>query len=110
MSRPSARLPELDLLRFIAASTVVIYHFCYTPVVAGVVNTTIFGSVHDLARYGYVGVDLFFVISGFVILMTAARRSPRGFLVHRALRLYPSFWVAVGLTVTVVTLLGRSAL
>ena len=57
-------------------------------------------------RYGYLGVDVFFVISGFVILRSAWGRSTRTFLLTRAGRLYPTFWVACTLTALVVTLLN----
>jgi peptidoglycan/LPS O-acetylase OafA/YrhL len=57
-------------------------------------------------RYGYLGVDVFFVISGFVILRSAWGRSARKFLLNRAGRLYPTFWVACTLTAVVVTLLN----
>ena len=108
MSRISNRLPELDLLRLVAASAVVMYHILFRPTVGGELDPRLFGWVQGVARYGYVGVDLFFLISGFVILMTASRRSPRGFLVHRALRLYPSFWLAMALTIIAVDLMdGR---
>jgi peptidoglycan/LPS O-acetylase OafA/YrhL len=46
-------------------------------------------------KYGYLGVELFFMISGFVIFHSAKNRSPAQFAVSRATRLYPSYWFAV---------------
>ena len=59
------------------------------------------------ARYGYLGVQLFFMISGFVIFMSAENRSPRDFAFSRALRLYPAFWLCCTLTFLIVWLFAR---
>jgi peptidoglycan/LPS O-acetylase OafA/YrhL len=49
---------------------------------------------------GHYGVELFFIISGFVILMTLERsRTWRDFAFSRFSRLYPSYWAALCLTV-----------
>lgn len=56
---------------------------------------------------GYLGVNLFFIISGFVIFMTLDRtRHPMDFVVSRLSRLFPAYWVAVGLTFAVVAFAG----
>lgn len=49
-------------------------------------------------KYGYLGVDLFFMISGFVILMTASSGSLKKFIISRLVRLYPAFWVCCTIT------------
>jgi peptidoglycan/LPS O-acetylase OafA/YrhL len=82
-----------------------LYHYTFRPEVGGVARDDLFQPLQQLTRYGYLGVELFFVISGFVIVMTARERTVRAFAVHRALRLYPSFWVAVVLTAAVVAVL-----
>ena len=92
------RVPELDLLRFIAAVSVLIYHDTYRPAVNGTPSETLFGSMQLVSRFGYLGVTLFFLISGFVILWTAQGRTPAQFATSRFLRLYPSFWVAMLVT------------
>ncbi|WP_089013685.1 hypothetical protein [Micromonospora inositola] len=43
--------------------------------------------------------DLFIVISGFVVLLSAWDRRPRAFVVSRIVRLYPAFWIAVTVVV-----------
>jgi peptidoglycan/LPS O-acetylase OafA/YrhL len=73
------RLRSLDGLRGLAALAVLGYHFS-----------------EPLAYYGLMGVELFFVISGFVILMTLERvGSLTEFAIGRAGRLYPAYWVSV---------------
>jgi peptidoglycan/LPS O-acetylase OafA/YrhL len=58
-------------------------------------------------RHGHYGVNLFFIVSGYVIFMTLHRtREPMDFVVSRFSRLYPAYWVAVGLTFAVTALLG----
>lgn len=47
--------------------------------------------VNELGRYGFLGVHLFFVISGFVILSTALRTDGAGFLAGRFARIFPTF-------------------
>lgn len=60
-----------------------------------------FGPVSAVAEYGFVGVALFFMISGFVIVNSAARRSARDFAVGRIVRLYPAFVVCMSVTAAV---------
>jgi peptidoglycan/LPS O-acetylase OafA/YrhL len=59
-----------------------------------------------VTRYGYLGVDLFFIISGFVVLLTAWDRRPLDFVVSRVTRLYPAYWFAVTATAVVLATLG----
>lgn len=93
MSRSPTRLAELDALRGVAVLMVLAFHY-----------TTRFGQLFPEAAWGQFlfgayGVHLFFVISGFVIIMTLDRSErPLDFLVARFSRLYPAFWTAVLLT------------
>src|SRR5690606_20208838 len=49
--------------------------------------------------WGFLGVHLFFAISGFVILMTLRNvKAPMDFVVARFSRLYPTYWAAMLLT------------
>lgn len=94
------RIPELDVLRGIAAAAVMAYH--YTVVFPAMTNHTDY-RLH--IPYGVFAVHLFFMISGFVITMTLDRtRRPADFIVSRFSRLYPVFWVAVLITQSVVFL------
>lgn len=100
------RLPALDLLRFAAAIAVTLYHYvtCY-PSTQDAARTTL-SAVSTVTRYGYLGVDLFFMISGFVILWSSVNRNALGFVVSRISRLYPTFWVSLIFTVGCILLLG----
>ena len=101
-SRPARRLAELDALRGVAVLMVLAFHY-----------TTRFAQLHPGAgwgdfAFGAYGVHLFFVISGFVIIMTLERSArPTDFLVARFSRLYPAFWTAVLLTSLVLWLAHR---
>ena len=53
--------------------------------------------VGALTQYGYLGVNMFFVISGFVILMTAWGRTVETFAISRVTRLFPGLLVSVAL-------------
>ena len=87
----SNRLQELDALRGIAVMLVVFLHF-----------TSADGQSKNIFKLGVTGVDLFFVISGFVILLTLEKtKNWQDFVVGRFSRLYPVYW----LTVTVIALL-----
>jgi peptidoglycan/LPS O-acetylase OafA/YrhL len=107
MAEPNpTRLPALDLLRFAAAVAVTLYHYvtCY-PVPADASLAPV-RAVSAVTRYGYLGVDLFFMISGFVILWSSMNRDALGFTISRISRLYPTFWVSMAFTVLCIVTLG----
>ncbi|MFF4602817.1 acyltransferase family protein [Streptomyces sp. NPDC001339] len=64
---------------------------------------TIFPSLHRISQYGWIGVEVFFLISGFVICMSSWGRSLGDFVVSRAARLYPAYWAAVLISATVIS-------
>ena len=53
------------------------------------------------------GVEIFFVISGFVIANSASKSSPKEFLFGRALRLYPAVWIASTLSLLILLIFLR---
>ncbi|WP_091768142.1 acyltransferase family protein [Blastococcus aurantiacus] len=104
------RLELLDVLRFVAAMAVLCFHYLVSGIGNGKVATLDFAGPVDVAKYGYLGVDLFFMISGFVISYSALGRTAREFVVGRAVRLYPAFWVAVAFTSALTLVIGTDRL
>jgi peptidoglycan/LPS O-acetylase OafA/YrhL len=96
----------LDLLRFIAAFVVVIYHVCYRGYMADNYSPVAYPFIGSIFKYGYLGVELFFVISGYVVLMSAIGKTTQQFVISRISRLFPAYWVACTLTFLVVRIWG----
>lgn len=101
-----SRVREIDLLRFIAAIAVVLFHFAFRGYAADNMTVMPYPWLGPIAQYGYLGVELFFLISGFVILMTASSGSLQQFVVSRISRLYPAFWACCTLTFIGILLIG----
>src|SRR5476651_2004832 len=90
------RLLELDCLRGIAVILVITFHFTLGE-----------PDLKPYFRFGCTGVDLFFMISGFVIFLTIEKtKHYKDFLISRFSRLYPAYWT--GVTVTTLFILGWS--
>ncbi|MGW2486406.1 acyltransferase family protein [Streptomyces sp. NPDC001606] len=100
-----ARLAAMDGLRLVAAVMVAAYHFLGTPTPHfwGRTELREFAPfVHEISRYGWLGVEFFFAISGFVICMSCWGRTFAQFVVSRIARLFPAYWCAVLLVVALV--------
>ncbi|GGO80923.1 acyltransferase family protein [Nonomuraea cavernae] len=95
-ARGDGRLAELDLLRFIAALAVLAFHYLVAYAsVWGDRPAELFPALAPFAGLGILGVELFFVISGFVILMSAWGRGVGAFARSRLVRLYPAYWLSL---------------
>jgi peptidoglycan/LPS O-acetylase OafA/YrhL len=106
MNKPRAN--EIDLLRFLAALAVVLFHYAFRGYAAHSSDMP-YPLLAAAAKYGSYGVELFFLISGFVILMSASSGSLKHFVISRIVRLYPAFWVCCTLTFLVLLMFGRTA-
>nr|WP_155095128.1 acyltransferase [Paracoccus aestuariivivens] len=96
-------LGNIQILRFAAALLVVLFHVAWTAQNEG--NPTRF--LAGFIKWGEAGVDIFFVISGFVMVLSQAR-SPRRvdqFLIERALRIVPMYWILTLLSTALLLLL-----
>ena len=103
-------MQSVQMLRAVAALMVLLYHL---------VNTSAFGwfdasgqlvqPARFLSHIGFAGVDLFFVISGVVMVVTCFNRfgQPReaaAFLKRRVARIYPLYWVCTAAVLALVWL------
>lgn len=93
---PSGRVIQLDFVRGIAILLVMAYHFHTVPVQNPVAHAFDFTA----KRIGWIGVDLFFVLSGFLVggllvqelLKTGSLRIKR-FLLRRMMKIWPAYYV-----------------
>ena len=88
------RLWLLDLARFSAAMMVVLVHFGAHNWRDDQYQTIRYSALEAWVEYGFMGVPLFFMISGFVICMSANGRFWARFAAMRCLRIYPALWLA----------------
>ncbi|MFE7167240.1 acyltransferase family protein [Streptomyces sp. NPDC057616] len=105
LRRERPRLYAIDGLRLVAALMVAVHHYAGSWRVDQPANAVwdrpvseIMPTVYRLATYGWIGVEIFFVISGFVICMSCWGRTPRQFFVSRVIRLYPAYWFGIVFT------------
>lgn len=95
------RIATLDLLRLFAALAVVLFHYLFRGAAADDFLTSGYPAVAPFAIYGYLGVDLFFLISGFVIAWSAEGRRWDTFTIARFARVYPGFLACMGISFAV---------
>ena len=103
--QPPARLALVDALRGIAALTVVVYHF-YWIRLRPLAEAPAPQPFDWLARQGSAGVDIFFVLSGYVIALSLRDKNiTPGFLgrfaLRRSLRLDPPYWITLVVVIVV---------
>jgi len=87
-------VPAIDGFRGLAALSVLLYHVSYAA------GLPALGGARSVLMSGYMGVDFFFVISGFVLFLpvvTADGRfgNVRAYAVRRAARIIPAYYVAL---------------
>jgi peptidoglycan/LPS O-acetylase OafA/YrhL len=97
--RRLVHIRELDGLRGIAAIMVFFHHVCFTSI-----NPDVWGPgvrfIYSLSSQGFAGVDVFFVLSGFLItsLLVEDRSDPayyQNFYWKRALRILPLYAICL---------------
>ena len=107
-----ARLPQLDFLRAVAVILVIGNHSAICPP-----EVSLFFNRLTTVWYrgGWTGVDLFFVLSGFLVSgLLFNEYQKRGdinlgrFLARRAFKIYPAFWLLIFVTLLVTVLNGEA--
>ncbi len=100
MSSSNPRFCFLDALRGVAASGVVLHHLFFASVMVTVYEGASPSWVRDLFQVGAHGVEIFFVLSGFVIAHSLRNNelslaSLGRFILRRQVRLDPPYWAAL---------------
>jgi len=68
--------------------------------------TTSYPVLYEYSNFGWVGVETFFVISGFVIAYSAEKATPFSFFSSRVTRLGPGVWICASLTLLATLAVG----
>lgn len=105
----------LDLLRFASALLVVAFHFGSAFALAPSYGSAailrglpVAAHWSPVSWFGWVGVEIFFVISGFVIALSAEGSSTAQFVRRRALRLLPAAWICATVTLAALVIAAPS--
>lgn len=102
----SSRVPALDLLRLVAVGAVILYHYGFWGPASHGVPQVALPELAPFAQYGFLGVPVFFAISGFVIAYSTEGRTSIGFAIARFSRIYPTFVLCMTLTFVATLLFG----
>ena len=97
------RFEYIDALRVVGAASVISFHYFSNGISNGSVTSIGLTPFSEIAKYGYLGVQLFFVVSGYLILMST-NRSAWEFAKGRVKRIYPLYWMAI-ILITAITYL-----
>jgi peptidoglycan/LPS O-acetylase OafA/YrhL len=105
------RFNQIDILRAIAVFLVLGRHISTCP---PEISRTVHGVTETWIRGGWIGVDLFFVLSGFLVSGLLFREYDRfgkidakRFLIRRGFKIYPPFWLLILTTVVLSLLRGK---
>ncbi|MER9933791.1 acyltransferase [Mesorhizobium sp. M0088] len=115
MAQQKITFGGVDILRFLAAVMVMVYHYgfwvwAYPDGVSARATGAVppQPAIGAWVESGWVGVQIFFVISGFVIAFSAERSTPLQFFEARVKRLAPAVWICAPVTAVVLLLVGLS--
>lgn len=106
-ARGSFYRPELDVLRFFAFFGVFLFHFSHPAefYVAHGIPPLMAGTINGLIQGGVFGVDLFFVLSAYLITELLLREKEKfrsldvkAFYVRRMLRIWPLYFFYIGIS------------
>jgi len=113
VNSPTGRNETLDILRFVAVSLVLFRHMP-NPEVIGQLHIILAYPLRILNEIGWIGVDLFFVLSGYLVsglmfkeIKNKGEFSSKRFLIRRGFKIYPSFYLLIGTTLLVACSVGK---
>ena len=87
----------IDLLRFIAAISVAVFHFYAIP------DIKVQNWYKVILGYGHIGVPIFFIISGYCILIALEHsKTSLAFITRRFFRIFPPYWFSLLVTAAVI--------
>lgn len=107
--------PGIDVIRFLSALLVIGFHVGFSVWQDGrrtpfaIPGAVAFPESASAFWFGWVGVEIFFVISGLVIAQSAVGKSCGEFARSRVLRLYPAVWICAPLTALVLLYASTSS-
>lgn len=100
MAPNPAHVLGIDAVRFLAAVLVMFFHYGFwvgfkTTTSAYMISEGLvsYPALFEWTKFGWIGVQIFFVISGFVIAYSAEKATGYKFLVARVVRLFPAAFV-----------------
>ncbi|HZU64021.1 MAG TPA: acyltransferase, partial [Novosphingobium sp.] len=112
-AKASRNIAALDLLRWCSAALVWAYHAgaAYLAAPSAVSRNALTGvslprMLVGYSWFGWIGVEIFFILSGYVIARSAEGSAPGAFIRRRALRLLPAAWLCASLSAACVLVAG----
>ncbi|MES2821547.1 MAG: acyltransferase [Pseudomonadota bacterium] len=108
---PALVIQPIEILRALACLMVIYCHLVGRSTIIfqehwgphTLVNNFIITPLGIIQDFGFLGVALFFLISGFIVTHTGLNETRWSFLAKRLLRIYPALIIAVGATVLLAT-------
>lgn len=107
----------IDAVRFTAAILVTAYHLAFKPYATpnDMLHQMLGGDAQmppwwRVTWFGWIGVQIFFVISGYVIAYSSEEASGFAFLRSRVARLAPAMWISAGICAAIMLFAGASPL
>ena len=108
-ARIERQIYGLDLIRFCAALLVVGHHLGFMIWVRNIADMH-YRYLGPYTWAGWTGVEIFFVLSGFVIAYSADRASASSFARSRFVRLYPAAWICSSITAAALVMTHQMSL
>ena len=101
----AAPVGKIEIVQGLRALAVLLVVWTHSIVAASYHSTPKQGTFFHLKSFGACGLDIFFVISGFIVSLVASRAiaqsqsSARTFLSRRFTRIFPLYWILTGVVI-----------